>query len=72
MANKDELARLLAPLRDTPSFWHYVKTLEVRRDSAIHQVLYEQNPVNVEVLRGRARALDEQIKELYIALKPNG
>ena len=65
MASREEIARVIAQLRDTPQFWHYVKMLEERRDAVIHQIMYEQTPDNVNVLRGEARAYDTLIKQIH-------
>ena len=70
MATRPELARIVGQLKDIRPFWDYVKTLEDRRDAVIHQLIYEPQPANVEVLRGAARSYDEQIKQIKTALNP--
>ncbi len=62
--SRADIARVVAGLRDVPQFWDYVKTLEAKRDAAIHTLLYEPQPANVEVLRGEARAYDTLIKDI--------
>ena len=65
MATRADKARVIAQLREAPFFWDYIKTLEADRDAVIQQLLYEPIAANVEALRGRARAYDEQIKAIY-------
>lgn len=74
MADRASFARIIAQLRDSPPFQHYVKTLEERRDAVIHQLINGDDQiagtsVKLEALRGKAQAYDELIRSINTALK---
>jgi hypothetical protein len=56
MASRTDMVRLVAQFRQTPVYRDYVVMLQVKRDDAVHKILYDA--LDREANIGEARAYD--------------